>query len=150
MKSRLSVASGVFMSVFLLFPIWFGKIAFQATEVPTPSAVPVPVIVNTGVETELLQEPVCGPTVHVSGSIAEDTWWSAGYVYVIDSDVTVNAGATLRIDSVVIKAKNSASLYINGDVLAVGTQNYPVYFTCLLYTSPSPRDRTRSRMPSSA
>jgi len=28
---------------------------------------------------------------------------------------------------------------------------YPAgYFICLLYTSPSPRDRTRSRMPSSA
>ena len=27
---------------------------------------------------------------------------------------------------------------------------YEVSFTCLLYTSPSPRDRTRSRMPSSA
>ena len=26
----------------------------------------------------------------------------------------------------------------------------PTYKTCLLYTSPSPRDRTRSRMPSSA
>ena len=25
-----------------------------------------------------------------------------------------------------------------------------LYFVCLLYTSPSPRDRTRSRMPSSA
>ena len=25
-----------------------------------------------------------------------------------------------------------------------------IYFACLLYTSPSPRDRTRSRMPSSA
>ena len=25
-----------------------------------------------------------------------------------------------------------------------------IYVTCLLYTSPSPRDRTRSRMPSSA
>ena len=24
------------------------------------------------------------------------------------------------------------------------------YYACLLYTSPSPRDRTRSRMPSSA
>ena len=24
------------------------------------------------------------------------------------------------------------------------------FFNCLLYTSPSPRDRTRSRMPSSA
>ena len=34
------------------------------------------------------------------------------------------------------------------------TQNYFVadgwYYNCLLYTSPSPRDRTRSRMPSSA
>ena len=29
--------------------------------------------------------------------------------------------------------------------------NLPFYtYTCLLYTSPSPRDRTRSRMPSSA
>ena len=26
----------------------------------------------------------------------------------------------------------------------------PLYIDCLLYTSPSPRDRTRSRMPSSA
>ena len=26
----------------------------------------------------------------------------------------------------------------------------PYQYTCLLYTSPSPRDRTRSRMPSSA
>ena len=31
------------------------------------------------------------------------------------------------------------------DVIEIG-----VPFTCLLYTSPSPRDRTRSRMPSSA
>ena len=29
-------------------------------------------------------------------------------------------------------------------------QAYGGYYTCLLYTSPSPRDRTRSRMPSSA
>ena len=27
---------------------------------------------------------------------------------------------------------------------------FPLFITCLLYTSPSPRDRTRSRMPSSA
>ena len=27
---------------------------------------------------------------------------------------------------------------------------YELYMDCLLYTSPSPRDRTRSRMPSSA
>ena len=31
-----------------------------------------------------------------------------------------------------------------------GYVQIPVMRTCLLYTSPSPRDRTRSRMPSSA
>ena len=29
-------------------------------------------------------------------------------------------------------------------------QNLPPYTTCLLYTSPSPRDKRQSRMPSSA
>ena len=32
----------------------------------------------------------------------------------------------------------------------LSSTNVSRYFTCLLYTSPSPRDRTRSRMPSSA
>ena len=32
----------------------------------------------------------------------------------------------------------------------ISEQNYSVLYDCLLYTSPSPRDRTRSRMPSSA
>ena len=31
-----------------------------------------------------------------------------------------------------------------------GTSNITLFTFCLLYTSPSPRDRTRSRMPSSA
>ena len=31
-----------------------------------------------------------------------------------------------------------------------GTGGSDIPFSCLLYTSPSPRDRTRSRMPSSA
>ena len=31
-----------------------------------------------------------------------------------------------------------------------GTEFNSLYYACLLYTSPSPRDRTRSRMPSSA
>ena len=34
-----------------------------------------------------------------------------------------------------------------GGMLSFG---HAVYMGCLLYTSPSPRDRTRSRMPSSA
>ena len=31
-----------------------------------------------------------------------------------------------------------------------GNYRHPLFKCCLLYTSPSPRDRTRSRMPSSA
>ena len=40
----------------------------------------------------------------------------------------------------------NADFWING--IHLGT--HPYGYTCLLYTSPSPRDRTRSRMPSSA
>ena len=35
-------------------------------------------------------------------------------------------------------------------MLSVIDNSNEIYQTCLLYTSPSPRDRTRSRMPSSA
>ena len=41
-----------------------------------------------------------------------------------------------------------------GDVLRDAfkkiNENFEEIYTCLLYTSPSPRDRTRSRMPSYA
>ena len=36
------------------------------------------------------------------------------------------------------------------DIPELSPRELAVRFTCLLYTSPSPRDRTRSRMPSSA
>ena len=53
-------------------------------------------------------------------------------------------------ENVCIRARKLASALEkdgiqNGDVVATLALN-----TCLLYTSPSPRDRTRSRMPSSA
>ena len=43
----------------------------------------------------------------------------------------------------VVKEKYRAQGYKKGGGVAISA-------TCLLYTSPSPRDRTRSRMPSSA
>ena len=39
---------------------------------------------------------------------------------------------------------------ISNDQNNLSIESQPISFSCLLYTSPSPRDRTRSRMPSSA
>ena len=49
----------------------------------------------------------------------------------------------------------TGELCIGGGALAVGYLNRPeqtrsAFIACLLYTSPSPRDRQKSRMPSSA
>ena len=54
-------------------------------------------------------------------------------------------------------AKEFSNIFENGDLvflvgdMGVGKTTFVRYLiNCLLYTSPSPRDRTRSRMPSSA
>ena len=51
------------------------------------------------------------------------------------SSKLANGEATITEETVVVKRSNSSKSVDND---------------CLLYTSPSPRDRTRSRMPSSA
>ena len=72
----------------------------------------------------------------------------------------------LGVESMVLSAQNAGWTADNGDgtftnplmwgdwpdpdVIRVGDDFYMVSTSCLLYTSPSPRDRTRSRMPSSA
>ena len=42
------------------------------------------------------------------------------------------------------------SMMLPVSVTAEDVSKYAQYYTCLLYTSPSPRDATLSRMPSSA
>ena len=50
-----------------------------------------------------------------------------------------------------IGAGDLKSIYTTANTLPVVVANFvAVGIICLLYTSPSPRDRTRSRMPSSA
>ena len=61
-------------------------------------------------------------------------------------------GMNNRGDAQVIKAMVPlAEMFGYSTTLRSATQGRAIYaMTCLLYTSPSPRDRTRSRMPSSA
>eukprot|EP00656_Telonema_subtile_P052663 TRINITY_DN73_c0_g1_i4.p1 TRINITY_DN73_c0_g1~~TRINITY_DN73_c0_g1_i4.p1 ORF type:complete len:159 (-),score=44.11 TRINITY_DN73_c0_g1_i4:39-515(-) len=54
-----------------------------------------------------------------------------------------------RKKSFVISSLNIHRLLITSIMLAAKFYD-DIYYNCLLYTSPSPRDRTRSRMPSSA
>ena len=58
------------------------------------------------------------------------------------------------IDALVHEATRGKQSFDRGGRLAAMGKAHPVvidsFMSCLLYTSPSPRDRTRSRMPSSA
>ena len=58
---------------------------------------------------------------------------------------------TQRVDEerIVVEGVNVVKKHVKPNPLK-GTTGGVVDKTCLLYTSPSPRDRTRSRMPSSA
>ena len=61
----------------------------------------------------------------------------------------VSAGQVVRDQPGV---KEQVGVYLDESVISLSlfTPDIDLYDLCLLYTSPSPRDRTRSRMPSSA
>ena len=67
--------------------------------------------------------------------------------------INVPSGATLNINSGATIANNGTATGFDTDTndkVKVSSNDTTQIQTCLLYTSPSPRDRTRSRMPSSA
>src|SRR5665213_1435421 len=87
----------------------------------------------------------------------QKTYWEALH--------TFNPAATIAPDgkvAVVFRAEDASGkegigqhvsrlgLATSVDGLQFTTEGAPVLYICLLYTSPSPRDRQKSRMPSSA
>ena len=97
-----------------------------------------------------------GVGIEMADSI-NTTKGKVGIVFADDTKVQVNENSKLVIDEFVYDPKQPAAgrLALN---MASGTVRYASGAiahsnpnkVCLLYTSPSPRDRTRSRMPSSA
>ena len=62
--------------------------------------------------------------------------------------VGIGVGAVLTVAGIALWA-----VQLSGGMVQTGMRNmdsWGLYITCLLYTSPSPRDMRRSRMPSSA
>ena len=83
------------------------------------------------------------------------------YVSVNDEDMSsIDIEATLDGSPLLIAPNGTGIIAVDISEVDVGSHNLKMIITdslgqesrltCLLYTSPSPRDRTRSRMPSSA
>ena len=87
----------------------------------------------------VVNHSVSGMTRDASLGAVVPTW------YVED----LNQSTTGSSHYALYRNRVSADVAING-YLDTSEGNPYRYFCCLLYTSPSPRDRTRSRMPSSA
>ena len=94
----------------------------------------------------------CGSNFALDYIIGEGTSvsWS-GFEGDITGSVLVKSGAELEVTG----SANFESSLTNAGTLAVKPQSAPAAPSspdsdCLLYTSPSPRDRQKSRMPSSA
>ena len=66
--------------------------------------------------------------------------------------VCLESAAQIRIEKTQSNVSNigKTNLYFTSNSADVGEAIYVIDETCLLYTSPSPRDATLSRMPSSA
>ena len=80
---------------------------------------------------------------------------SADWVRIPDADIKVRL--TRRMTRTIVRGEEGDNLHDEGSESAIYTisgemqlDEYKRILACLLYTSPSPRDRTRSRMPSSA
>ena len=79
-----------------------------------------------------------------------------GFYYDVDpGDQTIALGDLPKIEQKMLELARNKSEYIRtevskADAISFFQKKNDEYKLCLLYTSPSPRDRTRSRMPSSA
>ena len=72
--------------------------------------------------------------------------WQTDTIY-SDRDEAIEAARNLHGDPHIDGAKVISEVY---DDKTGGSKETTIFNTCLLYTSPSPRDRQKSRMPSSA
>ena len=70
----------------------------------------------------------------------------------LKADGSVDVGTYKTTDTNTTYSISAADHTANKKLLRLndGSSNNDIILACLLYTSPSPRDRTRSRMPSSA
>ena len=87
------------------------------------------------------------PTLN-NGVASQGSYDPATGIWTIGT-IANSGSATLTLEGTVDIGEGGNTI-VNVTTAATGDQPDPSILGCLLYTSPSPRDRTRSRMPSSA
>ncbi|MGD0834598.1 MAG: kelch repeat-containing protein, partial [Candidatus Dormibacteria bacterium] len=73
------------------------------------------------------------PIAHVSGTLSQNTVWSAqlALTYVIDSAVDVPVGVTLTIQPGTVIKSGGGAITVEGSLTAVGTTAAPIVFTSI-------------------
>ena len=107
----------------------------------TSSAAPAPAQTQSAAPAPAPSKPAPAAKTGVSGTFVggtAQTRWGP-----VQVQINVKDGIITSVDPLQYPMSNGTDQYIN-------KQAIPLLNGCLLYTSPSPRDRTRSRMPSSA
>jgi 4-phosphopantoate--beta-alanine ligase len=105
------------------------------------------------IEREKLVEGYKKGLVVLEGLIAQGR--GEAFDYIIGEKTIEPAEKALTAAAAMLLLAEKPVISVNGNVAALVPDDivklsYTLNCDCLLYTSPSPRDRTRSRMPSSA
>ena len=82
----------------------------------------------------------------LANSLAPDLIVYNGAITTFAADMPTCSAVAMKDGRVIAIGDDARVRALAGD----GTREIDLRGSCLLYTSPSPRDRTRSRMPSSA
>ena len=104
----------------------------------------------------MLRPDTDGETIYAAsfnGNVVAINMQSGRKVWSESFDVAFTAGPTYR-DGILVLGTNDGELLaldsMTGDTIWMSEVTSEVLAPCLLYTSPSPRDLSTSRMPSSA
>ena len=99
----------------------------------------------------LLMTATTGWTAPASESTASGFSVAVASAAVLDNTALMELSGTVAVMSVELSAGSViAVLGSTGTAASVSVEFSLASYTCLLYTSPSPRDKRQSRMPSSA
>ena len=129
-------------------------VTFEDTEITLPVSTTTGTITVTG---EPTLRPVITYFIQDVPNYEDDdyaVYYLSGGVLLPFPEVTLDSEGNVESGGLVVRSNAGAEPELNLFAIPSVILNDPDddddFDTCLLYTSPSPRDRTRSRMPSSA